>query len=133
MSLEDALKTNTAALDRNSDLIEKLLAGGGGTTAGKTGTGTTGGKTGGAATGTKPKFTAEQVKAAAKQVLSEIGEDDAKKLIVKYAGKGKKLADLINLPEKWDAFCKEAKTMIEAAQDTGDGDDDGEGDGDDDL
>lgn len=130
MSLEDALKTNTASLDRNSDLLEKLLASGF-SAGGKTTTGTTTGGKGGAGTttgGKKPKFTAEQVKASAKQVLSDIGEDDAKALIVKYAGKGKKLADLINLPEKWDAFCNEAKTLIEAAADTGDDDDSGDDD-----
>lgn len=80
---------------------------GDGAAAGKAATGgkgatTTGGK------GATVKVTVEQVKAAVIKVKDEIGEDEAKTVIEKFAGKKKKLADLVQMPAKFAevvAFC----------------------------
>jgi hypothetical protein len=141
--LEEKIDKLTVAMTRVADLLEKN----GGAT---TGAGTA------ATTSTGPKVTetktsdadAAKVKGAAVLVRDALGGEGvdtdgvgakaASALIAKHAGKGKKLTDLLGLPDKWPAFIKEAKAKAAAlkaeAEAAASGDaDDGAADPDDDL
>lgn len=134
--LEEKIDKLTAAMERVATLLEKnggaAASGGGAATTGTTATTTKG-----------SDADAAKVKAAAISVRDALGGEDvdtdgvgakaAAALIAKHAGKGKKLADLLKLPEKWPAFLKDAKakaaSLAEEASSGGSGDeDDGSGD-----
>lgn len=119
MSLEDELAANTKALNRLADAYEKAGGGAATTTTAKTGTKT------GTKTADKPKNTVEQMKAAVMEVKEKVGSDEAKALIEKMAGKkGAKLADLANLPAKFDETVAEAEALLGAAGDDEEADED---------
>jgi len=120
----EALKAMTAALTANTAALAKggsgAASGGGASGGGKGATG--GGKT----DKVKPKHTYDQVKAALSEVKTTIDTDAARTIIEGAAGAGKKLADLANLPEKFDEVVAACKTAIEefeaAAGESGDAD-----------
>jgi hypothetical protein len=103
----EALKAMTAALIANTAALGKGGAASGGSAGGKGATG--GGKT----DKPKPKHTYDQVKAALSEVKTTIDTEAARKIIEGAAGEGKKLADLANLPEKFDEVVAQCKTAIE--------------------
>lgn len=115
-SLEERIDALTAATNRLADLME--ANGGGGST------GTTAPKTTAAAApktttkkpaASKPTKTAEDVKAAVVSVKDTISPDDARAIIEAHAGAGKKLADLITMPAKFDAVCQACADALAAA------------------
>lgn len=125
-SLEEELAANTKAVNRLADAMEKN-AGTGGAAAGKADKPAAGSKT---TASKKPKNTVEQMKAAVMSVKEKVGADDAKALIEKMVGKkGAKLADLANLPDKFDATVEAAEALLTPD----DADEDADADGDDDI
>lgn len=67
-----------------------------------------------------PKYTAEQVKAAAVKVKDALGTEAAKKLIADHGAK--KLDELA--PEKYEDFVNAAEKLLEGGDDDDAGDDD---------
>lgn len=106
-SLEERIDSLTSAVTRLADLME---AGGGASAAPDKP------KADKPKAGAKPKKTADDVKAAIVLVKDTIGEDDARAIIQKHAGAGKKLADLVAMPAKFDAVCADCAAALAAAE-----------------
>lgn len=118
MSLEDKITELTKVMTKVADLLA-----GGATIAGG---GATKGKDKDKAADKKAavsKYTADQVKEIILRVKDEVDADTAKAIIAKFAGAGKKLPDLANMPEKFDAAYAAAEEALAAT-----GGEDGEGD-----
>ena len=120
MSLEEAIRENTAAVEK---LIAKLD---GGAVSG-----------GAAAAGAKKadapkkadakkaasKYTPAQVQAAITEVKEKFGTDEAKAIIEEAIGSGGKLAALVQQPDKFDAVmaaCEAKMSEDDNAEDGGD-------------
>lgn len=121
-TLEELIAANTAAIEANTAAI--LGAGANvGSAPAATGKAATGVKTGGgrgkAATATS-KFTADQVRDTLIKVKSEVGEDEAKRIISEVGGY-EKLAQLVADPSKFDAVMEASEAAL-----TGGGDEDGD-------
>lgn len=112
MTLEELLSENTAAvkaLTASYDAARALNGAPDKTPAEKP---PSNGKGAGKDRTAKPKHTYEQASAAILLVKNEIGTAAAREIIERYAGAGKKLGDLANMPDKFDAIVADCDTAI---------------------
>lgn len=124
-SLEEQIDTLTKAVNRNSDLLEKSLAAGGGAAAATTGK--AGAKTGAKAGDKAPaksRYTAAQVQTAVGEVKDKIDATTAKAIITRFGGDGCNLAKLITMPETFDNVMEACAEAIAAAETTEEEEDD---------
>lgn len=104
--LEELIPELIAALNKNTAALA----------AGKTttGTGSAGTPASSTAAATKPKKTADEVKAIAMEVKDKVGETEAQALIKTHGGG--KLAELLKKPAAFDKFVAAAEKAIAAAE-----------------
>jgi len=119
-NLLEALGKHTAALDANT----KALAGAGAAAPASTGKGAAAGGAKGKATTDKtaaPKYSADEVKAAAVKLKDSLGLPAAKE-VIKDFGKADELKGI--KPENYDAFVEEAERRIKEQEEGGSASDD---------
>lgn len=117
MSLEAKIEANTAAVTRLADLMEA-----GGAAAPKAAAAA---KAAAPKAAAKTKITADQIKAAIVGVKDTVGADEARELIERHAGDGKKLADLILMPATFEAVMADCAAAMEGGGEEAAAEDDG--------
>ncbi len=113
-SLEDMIGSLTAALEANTAAI---LAGGSAPAAAAPAA-TTRPKPAAKPKPAASKFTADQVRDTLIKVKSEVGEDEAKRIITEVGGY-EKLAQLVADPSKFDAVMEASETALAGGDDDG--------------